>query len=60
MARLPSARLVDPLLVDFASAAETIQRFVDTGDRLGEEADALAARLDEPAGGLGRLRSRKA
>lgn len=59
MARLPAARLVDPLLVDFASAAETIQRYLDTGDRLDREAAALAARLDEPAGGLGRLRSRE-
>jgi hypothetical protein len=60
MARLPSARLVDPLIVDFATAAETIDRCIDTGDRLGAEADALAARLEEPSAGLGRLRNREA
>jgi hypothetical protein len=60
MARLPSARLVDPLIVDFASAAETIREFIDAGDRLGAEAEALAARLEEPTTGLGRLRSREA
>jgi len=56
MARLPSARLVDPLIADFASAADAVQQFLETGDRLDREATSLAARLDEPSAGLGRLR----
>ena len=53
--RLPAAKLVDPLLTDFAAAAARTTAFLDEGDRLGAEADALAARLAEPAA-LGRLR----
>jgi energy-coupling factor transporter ATP-binding protein EcfA2 len=53
--RLPAAKLVDPLLADFADAAARTTAFLDEGDRLGKEADALAAALDEPAA-LGRLR----
>jgi hypothetical protein len=53
--RLPAAKLVDPLLADFADAAARTTAFLDEGDRLGAEADALAARLAEPAA-LGRLR----
>ena len=52
---LPAARLVDPLLADFAQAATRTRRFLDEGERLGREADALVAALDEPAA-LGRLR----
>ena len=53
--RLPAAKLVDPLLADFAAAAARTTTFLDEGDGLGNEADTLAAALDEPAG-LGRLR----
>lgn len=53
--RLPAAQLVDPLLADFTAAAERTTTFLDEGDRLGKQADALAAALDEPAA-LGRLR----
>ena len=53
--RLPAAQLVDPLLDDFAAAAARTTAFLDEGDRLGKDADALATALDEPAA-LGRLR----
>ena len=53
--RLPAAKLVDPLLADFADAAARTTAFLDEGDRLGAEADALAVSLAEPAA-LGRLR----
>jgi hypothetical protein len=53
--RLPAAKLVDPLLDDFAAAAARTTAFLDEGDRLGNEAVALATALDEPAA-LGRLR----
>ena len=56
--RLPSARLVDPLIGDFAGVAEEIGRHIEVGDRLAGEARGLAARLDEPVAGLGRLRHR--
>lgn len=55
VSRLPAARLVDPLLADFAAAARAAGTFRADGDRLGAAADALAAALEEPAG-LGRLR----
>lgn len=53
--RLPAARLVDPLLADFADAAARTRIFLDDGERLGREAEGIAAALDEPAV-LGRLR----
>jgi hypothetical protein len=54
--RLPEARLTDPLLADFAAAAAATSRFIETGDRLAHDHEALVARLAEPTGGLGRLR----
>jgi energy-coupling factor transporter ATP-binding protein EcfA2 len=54
--RLPAARLVDPLINDFATAAETAQGYLETGDRLAGDVQSLAARLDDPATGLGRMR----
>ncbi|MBU6221164.1 MAG: 50S ribosome-binding GTPase [Planctomycetes bacterium] len=56
VARLPKARLVDPLLADFATAAERADRFVARGDELAREAAAARAGLADPAAGLGRLR----
>ena len=56
VARLPKARLVDPLLADFATAAEQAERFVARGDELAREAAATRAGLADPATGLGRLR----
>jgi hypothetical protein len=53
--RLPAAQLVDPLLADFADAAARTRSFLDDGERLGREAEGIAAALDEPAA-LGRLR----
>ena len=55
--RLPEAGLVDPLLADFASAADQLQRYLVEGDRLAGEAETLAAAAADP-GGLGRLRGR--
>jgi hypothetical protein len=52
---LPEAELVDPLLADFATAAERVQGYLATGERLAGEAKALASPLAEPSG-LGRLR----
>ncbi|MFM1996570.1 MAG: hypothetical protein RLZZ111_957 [Planctomycetota bacterium] len=56
VARLPEARLVDPLLADFEAAAAATACFIDEGDRLGRDHAALVARLAEPTGDLGRLR----
>jgi energy-coupling factor transporter ATP-binding protein EcfA2 len=56
VARLPEAHLTDPLLADFAAAADATARFIDTGDRLARDHEALVARLTEPSAGLGRLR----
>jgi energy-coupling factor transporter ATP-binding protein EcfA2 len=50
-----SSRLVDPLLADFASAASSTAAWIDEGERLGAEADRLAAACGETPG-LGRLR----
>jgi len=55
VARLPAAGLVDPLLADFKTAADRVTEFLDDGERLGREADGLAASLDAVPG-LGRLR----
>lgn len=57
IARLPAARLVDPLIEDFAAAAESTQGYLEAGDRLAGEVRSLAARLDDLAAGLGRLRA---
>jgi hypothetical protein len=54
--RLPQAHLTDPLLADFAAAADAAAVFIEQGDRLGRDHEALVARLTEPGGGLGRLR----
>lgn len=54
--RLPAARLVDPLIADFAAAAETTQGYVEAGDRLVGDVQVLTARLDDPATALGRMR----
>jgi energy-coupling factor transporter ATP-binding protein EcfA2 len=56
VSRLPEAHLTDPLLADFATAAERTSRFIDEGDQLGHDHEVLVARLAEPASGLGRLR----
>jgi len=56
VARLPKARLVDPLLTDFATAADRTGGFVTRGDELAREAAAARAGLGDPAAGLGRLR----
>jgi len=53
--RLPEARLVDPLVADFAAAADDTARFIGQGERLGRDHEQLVARLDTPTGGLGRL-----
>ena len=57
VARLPKARLVDPLLADFAKAADAAARFVARGDELCSAAAATRATLSDPVTGLGRLRA---
>jgi energy-coupling factor transporter ATP-binding protein EcfA2 len=54
VSRLPEAGLVDPFLADFANAADVIGQYVDEGDRLAAQAEALAKTTAEPIG-LGRL-----
>lgn len=54
--RLPAARLVDPLINDFATAAAMTQGYLEAGDRLAGEVRSLAAHLDDSASGLGRMR----
>ena len=57
VARLPKARLVDPLLADFAQAADATARFVARGDELAGAAAAARGTLADPVTGLGRLRA---
>jgi hypothetical protein len=57
-ARLPHARLVDPLVADFAAAADATARFIDEGDRLARDHEKLVAQLAAPSGGLGRLQGK--
>ena len=59
VSRLPAARLVDPLLVDFADAAARAGEFVDRSGRLRQEVGDMAEALGAEPGGavrLGRLR----
>ena len=56
VARLPQAHLTDPLLADFAAAADATALFIEQGDRLSRDHETLVARLTEPGGDLGRLR----
>ncbi len=53
--RLPSARLIDPLLSDFAEAAAATSEFVKQRDSLDRDWTALAKELAEPSSELGRL-----
>jgi hypothetical protein len=52
---VPQARLVDPLVADFAAAAATTGEWLAEAARLGGDADRLAAACGETPG-LGRLR----
>ena len=56
VARLPQAHLTDPLLADFAAAADATALFIEQGDRLSRDHEGLVARLTEPGGDLGHLR----
>jgi energy-coupling factor transporter ATP-binding protein EcfA2 len=56
VARLPQAHLTDPLLADFAAAADATTQFIAEADRLSRDHETLVARLTEPSSGLGRLR----
>ena len=56
VSRLPQAHLTDPLLADFAAAADATALFIDHGDRLSRDHEGLVARLTEPGGDLGHLR----
>ncbi|MFM8282825.1 MAG: hypothetical protein ACKOCW_04625 [Planctomycetaceae bacterium] len=53
---LRDAHLVDPILADFATAADRTGTYLATGGRLAERCSALTAALDEPGVRLGRLR----
>ncbi|MDA1039637.1 MAG: GTPase domain-containing protein [Planctomycetota bacterium] len=54
--RLPPARLIDPLINDFATAAEATQGYLKAGDQFAGDVRSLTARLDDSASGLGRMR----
>ena len=56
ISRLPQAHLTDPLLADFAAAADATALFIEQGDRLSRDHAGLVARLTEPGGDLGHLR----
>ena len=56
ISRLPQAHLTDPLLADFAAAADATALFIEQGDRLSRDHAGLVARLTEPSGDLGHLR----
>jgi energy-coupling factor transporter ATP-binding protein EcfA2 len=58
VAGLGDAHLVDPLVADFAAAGARAAGYLAEQRRLAERCATLAAALDEPGGGLGRLRSR--
>jgi hypothetical protein len=55
IAGLPAARLVDPLLADYAEAEVAVTTFLDDAERLAGDASRLSTALAEPAGGLGRF-----
>jgi hypothetical protein len=55
VSRLPEARLADPLLEDFESAADRVGGFLADGRGLAADAESLGTALGEPVG-LGRLR----
>ena len=57
VAGLGEAHLIDPVLADFAAVAEQTGRYLADAERLEARCAALTAALDEPGGGLGRLRS---
>ena len=54
--RLPGARLVDPFLGDFATAAARVAAYLDEGDGLASRHAALEAGVDQGRSALGRLR----
>jgi hypothetical protein len=54
--RLPGARLVDPFLQDFATAAEKVSTYLGAGDDLAGRHEALSARIEEGRSSLGRLK----
>ncbi len=54
--RLPEAKLVDPLLADYRTAAETMGQFLAESVRLGKEAQELATGQQAGPTDLGRLR----
>jgi len=54
--RLPGARLVEPFVHDFATAAAAAATFLDTGDDLTRRHAALEARVEEGRSTLGRLK----
>ena len=56
--RLPGARLVDPFLHDFATAATSSAAFLETGDDLARRHAGLEARVVEGRSTLGRLKGR--
>jgi energy-coupling factor transporter ATP-binding protein EcfA2 len=58
VAGLREAHLVDPLLADFAAAADRAGRYLAEGERLETTCTTLTTALDEPNGGLGRLRGK--
>ncbi|MCY3013168.1 MAG: 50S ribosome-binding GTPase [Planctomycetota bacterium] len=54
--RLPGARLVEPFLHDFSTAAVAAATFLETGDDLARRHAALEARIEEGRPTLGRLK----
>ena len=54
--RLPGARLVEPFLHDFSTAAVAAATFLETGDDLARRHAALEARIEEGRSTLGRLK----
>ncbi len=54
VAEIPQAKLVDPLLADFADAADQVEQYFTEADALGREASRLATSTTDST--LGRLR----
>ena len=54
VAEIPQAKLIDPLLADFADAADQVEQYFTEADALGREASRLATSTIDST--LGRLR----
>jgi energy-coupling factor transporter ATP-binding protein EcfA2 len=55
--QLPAARLTEPLVAEYATAAAAMRQFLTEADRLTAESNSLVIEIETDPGDLGRLRS---